>query len=185
MVRDLPPVAGSIIWVKQIDYQLTMYLKRVEDVLGDFQSSKFFRKFSRKVFQYHERIFLGKGWESHIEGQKLKADGDSFRMKLSTQEIFDDWARKVQARNLGVTGRIFTIESVRSRTGRGNVLKLKVNFLPEIITLSKEVRNLRNLGFRVPLPIVNKAHQANQLYPFAISLIESIRTYERTLEKVR
>lgn len=34
MVRDLPPVAGSIIWVKQIDYQLTMYLKRVEDVLG-------------------------------------------------------------------------------------------------------------------------------------------------------
>jgi len=36
MVRDLPPVAGSIIWVKQIDYQLTMYLKRVEDVLGNF-----------------------------------------------------------------------------------------------------------------------------------------------------
>lgn len=35
MVRDLPPVAGSIIWVKQIDYQLTMYLKRVEDVLGN------------------------------------------------------------------------------------------------------------------------------------------------------
>lgn len=105
-------------------------------------------------------------------------------MKLSTQEIFDEWARKVQQRNLGVTGRIFTIENVRSRTGRGNVLKLKVNFLPEIITLSKEVRNLKNLGFRVPLPIVNRAHQANQLYPFAISLIESIRTYERTLEKV-
>lgn len=38
--------------------------------------------------------------------------------------------------------------------------------------------------FRVPLAIVNKAHQANQLYPFAISLIESVRTYERTLEKV-
>lgn len=37
---------------------------------------------------------------------------------------------------------------------------------------------------RVPLAIVNKAHQANQLYPFAISLIESVRTYERTLEKV-
>lgn len=41
------------------------------------------------------------------------------------------------------------------------------------------------LGFRVPLAIVNKAHQANQLYPFAISLIESVRTYERTCEKVR
>jgi len=40
------------------------------------------------------------------------------------------------------------------------------------------------LGFRVPLAIVNKAHQANQLYPFAISLIDSVRTYERTCEKV-
>ena len=47
------------------------------------------------------------------------------------------------------------------------------------------MRNLKNLGFRVPLAIVNKAHQANQLYPFAISLIESCRTYDRTLEKVR
>ncbi|XP_077296363.1 dynein heavy chain, cytoplasmic isoform X2 [Arctopsyche grandis] len=160
LVRDLPPVSGSIIWAKQIDHQLTTYLKRVEDVLG-------------------------KGWENHIEGQKLKADGDSFRLKLNTQEVFDDWARKVQQRNLGVSGRIFAIESVRARSGRGgNVLKLKVNFLPEIITLYKEVRNLKNLGFRVPLAIVNKAHQANQLYPFAISLIESVRTYERTLEKI-
>ncbi|XP_050667850.1 dynein heavy chain, cytoplasmic isoform X2 [Leptidea sinapis] len=160
LVRDLPPVAGSIIWAKQIDHQLTAYLKRVEDVLG-------------------------KGWENHIEGQKLKADGDSFRLKLDTQEVFDDWARKVQQRNLGVSGRIFAIESVRARsTKTGTILKLKVNFLPEIITLYKEVRNLKNLGFRVPLAIVNKAHQANQLYPFAISLIESVRTYERTLEKL-
>ncbi|KAK7789348.1 hypothetical protein R5R35_002380 [Gryllus longicercus] len=158
-VRDLPPVSGSIVWAKQIDRQLTAYLRRVEDVLG-------------------------KGWENHIEGQKLKADGDSFRLKLNTQEIFDEWARKVQQRNLGVTGRIFAIESHRSRVGRGNVLKLRVNFHPEIITLAKEVRNLKSLGFRVPLAIVNKAHQANQLYPFAISLIESVRTYERTLEKI-
>lgn len=34
------------------------------------------------------------------------------------------------------------------------------------------------------MTIVNKAHQANQIYPYAISLIESVRTYERTLEKV-
>ncbi|KAK3912297.1 Dynein heavy chain, cytoplasmic [Frankliniella fusca] len=158
-VRDLPPVSGSIIWAKQIDRQLTAYLRRVEDVLG-------------------------KDWGNHIDGQALKKDGVRFREKLNTTEIFDDWARKVQARNLGVTGRIFAIESTRSKSGRGNVLRLKVNFLPEIITLSKEVRNLKNLGFRVPLAIVNKSHLANGLYPFAISLIESCRTYERTLEKV-
>ena len=88
VVRDLPPVAGSIIWARQIDNQLTMYLKRVEDVLG-------------------------KGWETHIEGQKLKADGDSFRAKLSTAEVFSEWARKVQERNFGITGRIFLIDSAR------------------------------------------------------------------------
>lgn len=88
VVRDLPPVAGSIIWARQIDNQLTMYLKRVEDVLG-------------------------KGWETHIDGQKLKADGDSFRAKLSTAEVFQDWARKVQERNFGITGRIFLIDAAR------------------------------------------------------------------------
>lgn len=88
VVRDFPPVAGSIIWARQIDNQLTMYLKRVEDVLG-------------------------KGWETHIEGQKLKADGDSFRAKLSTSEVFQDWARNVQERNVGIMGRIYTIDSAR------------------------------------------------------------------------
>ncbi|XP_077870638.1 cytoplasmic dynein 1 heavy chain 1-like [Saccoglossus kowalevskii] len=159
-VRDLPPVSGSIIWARQIERQLTAYMHRVEDVLG-------------------------KGWENHVEGQKLKADGDSFRAKLNTQELFDEWSRKVQQKHLGISGRIFAIESQRARGGRGgNILKLRVNFLPEIITLAKEVRNLKWLGFRVPLAIVNKAHQANQMYPFAISLIESVRTYERTCEKV-
>lgn len=70
--------------------------------------------------------FLGKGWENHLEGQKLKHDGDSFRLKLNTADIFDDWARNVQQRNLGVSGRIFVIENTRSRSGRANVLRLKV-----------------------------------------------------------
>ena len=128
---------------------------------------------------------LGKGWENHIEGKTLKSDGDSFRLKLNTQELFEDWQRKVTSKQLGVSGFIFSIEIVRSRQANvGKQLRLKVNFMPEIITLSKEVRNLKWLGFRVPLAIVNKAHQANQLYPFAISLIETVRTYERTCSKV-
>ena len=69
-VRDLPPLAGSIIWARQIERQLNAYMRRVEAVLG-------------------------KGWENHVDGQKLKADGDSFRLKLNTQELFEDWSRKV------------------------------------------------------------------------------------------
>lgn len=33
-LRDVPPVAGSIIWAKQIEEKLSTYLRRVEDVLG-------------------------------------------------------------------------------------------------------------------------------------------------------
>ena len=83
--------------------------------------------------------FLGKGWENHVEGQKLKADCDSFRLKLNTIDIFEDWARTVQQRNLGVSGRIYAIVQYRSQSGKASLFKLKVNFLAEIITLSKEV----------------------------------------------
>lgn len=41
------------------------------------------------------------------------------------------------------------------------------------------------MGFRVPLPLVNKAHQANQLYPYAIGLIENVRAYESSNSKVK
>ena len=114
-LRDIPPVSGSIIWAKQIDRQLTTYLRRVEAILG-------------------------LGWEKHVDGQRLKSDGDSFRIKLNTQPIFDEWVSKVQQKDATVSGRIFDIEHVRVRGTSGKqTLKLKVNFLPEIITLSKEV----------------------------------------------
>ena len=52
------------------------------------------------------------------------------------------------------------------------------------VCLIDQVRNLRWMGFRVPLLLVNKANQANHLYPHAVSLMESMRTYELTYEKI-
>ena len=72
-----------------------------------------------------------------MEGQKLKQDGDSFRQKLNTQQLFDEWKKKVEARQHVVQGRIFNIVSQRTRTG--TILRLQVNFSPETITLAKEV----------------------------------------------
>ena len=48
----------------------------------------------------------------------------------------------------------------------------------------QQVRNLRWLGFRVPLVLVNRAAQASQLHPHAVCLIESVRTYQTTCDKV-
>ena len=39
-------------------------------------------------------------------------------------------------------------------------------------------------GSCVPFSIVNQANQANQLYPHAVSLMESIKTYELMCTKV-
>ena len=46
---------------------------------------------------YLQRVeaVLGKGWENHVEGQKLKADGDAFRRKLNTKPLFEEWKKKV------------------------------------------------------------------------------------------
>ena len=43
-MRDLPPLAGSVIWARQIERQLQTYMRRIQDVLGE-------------------------GWEDHPEGQ--------------------------------------------------------------------------------------------------------------------
>lgn len=165
-VRDIPPTSGLIIWTKQIERQLLVYMKRVGDILGE-------------------------GWENHLEGQKLSQDAEKFRLKLDTQAIFDEWCRNVTQRHLKSSDAnkqspipLFTIESCRAKSGNENILKLRVNFMPEVITLAKEVRHLRALSFRVPLAILNKAHQANQLYPSAMSLIESLKSYERTCDKL-
>jgi len=46
------------------------YLKRVEDVLGQ-------------------------DWDKQAEGQKLKEEGEAFKRKLNTQELFEEWKLKV------------------------------------------------------------------------------------------
>ena len=116
-LRDVPPVSGSIIWARQIGRQLNLYLKRAEDVLGKF-------------------------WETHLEGAKLKQDGDNFREKLNTQQLYDDWVQKVsQKQAYSPTGKIFQVVTLRGRPGqKGQILRLQVNFQPEIITLAKEVK---------------------------------------------
>jgi len=188
-MRDIPPIAGAIIWARQIGRQLQTYMKRVEDVLG-------------------------KGWELYAEGQKLQQESLAFRKKLDTKLVFDAWLQDINRRNLGVDGRLFEIVRIRNAThpGSGNgaggtsagsssgatittalpgtggaggwQLQLAVNFDPQIITLFKEVRNLLWLGFSVPHAVTNMAKDAKRVYPHAVSLMETVRTYGHTLDLI-
>lgn len=62
-LRDIPPISGAIIWIKQIERQLDTYMKNVENVLG-------------------------KGWELYAEAQKLQADSTVFKKKLNARQVY-------------------------------------------------------------------------------------------------
>lgn len=153
-MRDLPPISGAIIWARQIDRQLQTYMKRVEDVLGT-------------------------GWELYADGQKLQTESTAFRKKLDTRPVYDAWLHDINRRDMGVGGRLFEIVRLR-----GGGFQLAVNFDPQIITLFKEVRNLLWQNFQVPHAITNMAKDAKRVYPHAVSLMETVRTYGQTLDLV-
>ncbi|KAI0089933.1 dynein heavy chain, N-terminal region 1-domain-containing protein [Irpex rosettiformis] len=153
-MRDLPPISGAIIWARQIERQLQTYMKRVENVLG-------------------------KEWEHYAEGQRLQSESEAFKKKLETKPVFDAWLHDINRRDLGINGRL--LEIIRLR---GGGYQLAVNFDPQIITLFKEVRNLLWQNFSIPHVITNMAKEAKRVYPHAVSLMETVRTYGQTLDLV-
>ncbi|KAM7195585.1 Dynein heavy chain, N-terminal region 1 domain containing protein [Rhypophila sp. PSN 637] len=155
-LHDLPPVSGAIIWARQIERQLDSYMKKVEDVLGA-------------------------DWAVHAEGQKLQDESDLFRKKLDTRPIFEAWLHDVQRKQISISGLLFNINRIRSA---GNVLELVVNFDAQVIALFKETRNLLWLNFAVPHSVNNVAKEAKRVYPYAVSLMESVRTFAQTNRQI-
>lgn len=155
-LRDLPPVSGAIIWARQIERQLDGYMRRVEDVLGP-------------------------EWRLHTEGEQLAADSMNFRQKLDTKPIFSTWYQDVARKDINIRGRLFKIDRIRSQ---GNIYELVVNFDPQVITLFKEVRNLWWLGFQVPHAINNVSKDAKRVYPYAVTLMETVRIFTQTVRSI-
>ncbi|KAG8527498.1 uncharacterized protein KY384_007650 [Bacidia gigantensis] len=151
-LRDLPPVAGAIVWARQIERQLRGYMSKIEDVLGQ-------------------------EWTLHSEGQKLEADGVLFRKKLDTRPIFDSWLQDVQKRKIQIRGRLFGLSKNRAK---GNALELSINFDSQVIVLFKEVRNLIWLNYQIPHAVGSVSKEAKRIYPFAVSLMESARSLSQT-----
>jgi len=160
-LRDFPSVSSAIIWARQIERQLLIYMKRVEDVLG-------------------------KGWESYAEGHKLQVESASFRAKLDTRPLYDAWTAEITRRgNLTLNGRLFDVFHSRATVDHEEgQLQLVVQFDPQVIALFKEVRGLVWLGFPVPLTITHRAKDAKRVYPHAVSLMESVRMYTQTLDLI-
>jgi dynein heavy chain 1 len=155
-LRDLPPVAGSIIWARQIERHLDNYMHKVEDILGP-------------------------DWHLHTEGEKLQAESKYFRKKLETKQIFDAWYHGVMRKNISISGRLFRINKTRAT---GNSFELAVNFDGEVISLFKEVRNMRWLRFQIPHAVNNVSKDAKHVYPFAVGLMETVHQFSQTIRSI-
>eukprot|EP01096_Ripella_sp_DP13-Kostka_P011830 TRINITY_DN484_c0_g1_i1.p1 TRINITY_DN484_c0_g1~~TRINITY_DN484_c0_g1_i1.p1 ORF type:complete len:4631 (+),score=2721.08 TRINITY_DN484_c0_g1_i1:206-14098(+) len=138
------------------------------------------RQIQRQLDTYMQRVeaVLGQRWETDVAGQTLKAAAEPFRQKLKTDHIFEQWCLEMEARNLEATGRLLNIVKKR------NVLFADVNFDENITTLFKESRNLQYLGYRIPFSITMKASKAKRVYPIAVSLRETVRLLNQTLNKI-
>ncbi|KAJ2643448.1 dynein heavy chain, partial [Coemansia sp. RSA 1694] len=156
-LRDVPPVSGAIVWIRQIERQLDMYMRRVEDVLG-------------------------RGWELYAEGQRLQADSASFRRKLDTRPLYDAWYNDISRRDLTVGGRVFLVTRHRAT---GNAFQLGISFDAQLITLFKEVRELMLLGFQVPHTLVTMARDGKRVYPYAVSLMETTKIYRQASHRLQ
>ncbi|RLN69358.1 hypothetical protein BBJ29_000235 [Phytophthora kernoviae] len=158
-LRDIPPIAGAVMWAKQIERKLKMLLSRVESVLGV-------------------------GWEQHVEGKALKVAAEAFIAKLNPQLIFDQWVNDLASMPIFDIKNII-LNIVTEDTPQGEKKKLVVAFNQQIVTLFKEVRNLEWLGYRVPFTLKMIAEDAKSKYPFAMSLDASLKTYTSSCRRIQ
>jgi dynein heavy chain 1 len=160
VVRDIPPIAGKVIWAKQLQRRLDIYIKRVEEVLGPS---------------------CGRDWEKNPEGQKLKQECDAFAKSLNTNEIWEKWLKDNNIKDnksFDVGTKIFEI------TSGSDGMELVVNFDAHTTTLFKEVRHFQSLQCRVPYSVKVTSDEAKLNYPFATTLRESVRTYVSTCANI-
>jgi dynein heavy chain 1 len=108
----------------------------------------------------------------------LKKEDERFRQKLNTDTLYSEWLATLSSFSPPITARMLLVDK-QQRDGRQQ-LRLKVNFAPELIEFCKAVRTIRSMGMRPPFRVLNSAHQTSSIYPFAISLIQSVRDYQIT-----
>ena len=165
-LRDIPPLSGRIIWARQIENQLTMLMKRIQDVLGI-------------------------GWEDHMEGKQLKEVCDELRSYLDTNQIYQDWINgqlKADSTKYSKVKDFLLLVEEDPRTGAKS---LKVNFDDKQVVVYKEVKYLEWLlpsmsvaHKQIPTSIQARATEAYNRYPIALALESALTSYASAKSKI-
>lgn len=151
-LRDIPPLAGRIIWARQIENQLHTLMKRLEDVIGH-------------------------GWEDHLEGKQLKEVCDELGNYLDTNVLYNDWLSQQLHTDMQRYNKLkdflFLVEDDKL-LGHS---KIRVNFDERQVVVFKEVQYLEWLlplmktsHKSIPRTIQSQSSEAYARYPIAMAL---------------
>ena len=101
-LRDIRSVSGKIIWAKQIERKLKIFLTRVKDVLGP-------------------------NWEQYPEGNSLRELGDTFLRHLNMKPVIERWKESMKISDFRSSDNIFKI--VQKRDGLELVVNYDEKFI--------------------------------------------------------
>ena len=154
-LRGIPPIAGKILWAKQMERQVNALMERMGNVLGP-------------------------NWGQHLEGRQLRKSGDELLAKLDARSFFRAWITEWEKELTNQASSRLHSYPVVIEMGRGNQLFAKVNFDEKAELLFKEIRHLKWLGFErdVPRTLTMVSEEAIQRYPFAMATKTALRSYQ-------
>lgn len=155
-LRGIPPIAGKIMWAKQMERQVNFLMKKMADVLGS-------------------------QWGQMLEGRGLRRAGDELIAKLDARHFFRSWVSEWENELSMRSNRLdsYPIRIERAEDGKYMVV---VNFDKKNEQLFKEIRHLQWLGYEreIPRTLSMISDEALHRYPHAIVLKSALRSYNLT-----
>lgn len=164
-IRGIPPIAGKILWAKQIERQVNTLMARMGNVLG-------------------------RNWGQHLEGRQLRRSGDELLSKLDAKSFFrgwvTEWERDISNQATASNARLSSYPIIVVRKGSNNTLIAKVNFDEKYEQLFREIRYLKWLGFErdIPKTLTLSSEENLNRYPHAMALKSALRSYSAIREFV-
>ncbi len=152
--RDFHPVSSYAIWVNLIRNKLSQYMVRVQNILGS-------------------------DWKRTIEGKQVEQQHDQFENLLNFPQLIESWKNKIIELNSNMRFNELIFSIVQKKK-----LEITVNFDDRILTLFKEKRNLNYAKIQVNAFIYFVAEEFQKIYPFAMSLSDSIFSFNQISYKL-
>lgn len=156
-LRGIPPVAGKILWAKQMERQVQLLMTRMENVLGS-------------------------DWGQQLEGRQLRKSGDELLAKLDARSFFRNWILEWEKELVAASSspRLASYLIIIHPSRPGGPLLPAVNFDEKNELLCKEIRYFKWLGLErdIPRTLTTVADETNERYPYAMALKTALRSYQ-------